>query len=258
MKKLLHSKIFGFGFLSLLILLGIVVFWTDKSTAPAKKTDQNNQSSQAQTSDTTPQTKNPEPKIETPKFNKSLYSTSEPTSLWMIVNKQHALNSSYTPSLQAINGSQMRPEASSALTSLLKDASVAGSPMSIISAYRSYANQQATYNNYVAQDGVAKADTYSARPGHSEHQTGLAVDLGNGTCNLEICFSDTKAGKWLAENAYKYGFIIRYPSSKTDITGYQYEPWHLRYVGVELSTEMQRTNILTLEEFFGVNGGTSY
>lgn len=255
MKKLLHSRILGLGFLIILVLLGIFVFWTEKTSAPAKKTDQN---TQTQTTDTTPQTKTPVAKVETPQFNKSLYSTSEPTSLWVIVNKKHALPSSYAPSLQSISGAQMRPEASSALNTLLKDASSAGNSLHIISAYRSYSNQQATYNNYVAQDGVAKADSYSARPGHSEHQTGLAVDLGNGNCDLEICFGNTLAGKWLAENAYKYGFIVRYPSEKTDITGYQYEPWHLRYIGPELASEMHRTNILTLEEFFGINGGTNY
>lgn len=175
-----------------------------------------------------------------------------------MVNKKHALPSSYAPVLSSVSGGQIRPEANASLASLLKDASDSGNQMYIISSYRSYSNQQSTYGAYVARDGVAQADTYSARPGHSEHQTGLALDLGNGTCNLEICFGDTNAGKWLAQNAYKYGFIIRYPNDKTNITGYQYEPWHIRYVGIDLSTEMHVNNIETLEEFFGINGGPIY
>jgi D-alanyl-D-alanine carboxypeptidase len=121
----------------------------------------------------------------------------------------------------------------------------------MISGYRSYAAQVSTYNGYVAKDGKTAADTYSARPGHSEHQTGWAADLGNGTCDLEICFGDTKSGKWLATHAHEYGFIIRYPLGKEAITGYQYEPWHLRFVGLELSAELFKTG-QTMEEFFGV------
>ena len=95
--------------------------------------------------------------------------------------------------------------------------------------------QVSTYNGYVSQYGQAQADTFSARPGHSEHQTGLAVDLGNSnnSCALEICFGDTAGGLWLAANAADYGFIVRYPQGKEADTGYQYEPWHLRFLGVD-------------------------
>jgi D-alanyl-D-alanine carboxypeptidase len=99
--------------------------------------------------------------------------------------------------------------------------------------------------------GQKHADSVSARPGHSEHQTGLAADLGasSGECALRACFGDMPEGKWLAANAYRYGFIIRYQKGATPRTGYAYEPWHLRYVGKQLAAEMQRTSV-TLEEYF--------
>ena len=151
----------------------------------------------------------------------------------------------------------MRAQAATALNELLTDAKTAGYNLQIISSYRSFSTQSITYNGYVARDGQAKADTYSARPGHSEHQTGLAVDLGSGTCNLEICFGDSPAGKWLAANAWNYGFVIRYQKDKTAITGYQYEPWHIRFVGKELASEI-KTKDITLEEFFGLPTAPNY
>lgn len=186
-------------------------------------------------------------------LNKSRYSTSDPNSLWVIVNKVSTLPSGYAPTdlLKTVGGGQMRTEASEAVNKLLQAASTNGTPLNVLSAYRSYATQVTTYNGFVAQDGQAAADTYSARPGHSEHQTGWAVDLGNGTCDLEICFGETPAGKWLAAHAHQYGFVIRYLPGKEAITGYQYEPWHIRYVGIDLATELHTTG-QTMEEFFGV------
>lgn len=182
-------------------------------------------------------------------------------SIRVVVNKKHPLSPlDYAPAdLVGVGGGQYaRQTAAAALTSLFNGASAAGNPMHALSGYRSYATQTAVYNNYVRTDGQAVADTYSARPGHSEHQTGLAIDVGNGTCNLQICFGNTAAGKWLAANAHKYGFVIRYPNGKTAITGYQYEPWHLRYVGTDVATDMKAKGVVTLEEYFGVSGGTSY
>jgi len=189
------------------------------------------------------------------------YSLSDPTSPWVVVNKQHPLEPvSYAPQdLVGIgSGQQARSMTASALAALLSSAAQSGNPMYVLSGYRSYDTQAAVYNNYVRADGQANADTYSARPGHSEHQTGLAVDIGNGTCNLLACFGDTSAGVWLANNAHAYGFIIRYPAGKSAITGYQYEPWHIRYVGVELATDMRTKQIQTLEEYFNIPGGTTY
>ena len=117
-----------------------------------------------------------------------------------------------------------------------------------MSAYRSYTNQETLYNRYVQKDGSIKADTYSARPGHSEHQTGLAVDVHN-TVLPYTSFDKTNEFTWMKENAHKYGFILRYPKDKTNITGYDYEPWHNRYIGVEHATYIYENNI-TFDEYY--------
>jgi zinc D-Ala-D-Ala carboxypeptidase len=189
-------------------------------------------------------------------FNKGQYSITEPSSLWVLVNKQRPLPASYAP---ADLNDRLREPAHQALNELFRDAKQAGIDLKIISGYRSYATQQNLYQAYIDKDGQAQADTYSARPGHSEHQTGLATDVGNsnGSCDLEICFGESPAGKWLAQNAHIYGFIIRYQNDKTDITGYQYEPWHLRFVGKDLAKEIHKTN-QTLEEFFNTGPAPRY
>lgn len=186
-------------------------------------------------------------------FDKTLHSIDTPDSLWVIVNKLRPIVSSYTPNDLATTsiGNLLRADATNALNKLIDSARSNGLQLYIISGYRSYATQQAVYNSYAAKDGQAAADTYSARPGTSEHQTGWAADLGNGTCDLEICFKNTPAGTWLASHAHEFGFIIRYPEGKQTITGYQYEPWHIRYVGPELAAELHKT-AQTMEEFFAV------
>lgn len=188
-------------------------------------------------------------------FDKTKYSIDDPTSIWVVVNKKRPLPNEYAPKDLSEYG--LRAEASDALSNLLSAANKEGMAMRILSAYRSQSTQARTYNAYVAKDGEAKADTYSARPRYSEHQTGWAADLGNGNCDLEICFGTTTAGKWLKANAASFGFIIRYPDGKTPITGYQYEPWHVRYVGKELASELQKTG-QTLEEFFGLPPAPTY
>ena len=107
------------------------------------------------------------------------------------------------------------------------------------SGYRSYDTQVMLYDRYVKEDGVEAADTYSARPGHSEHQTGLTIDITSDSVHggLTETFGETDEGKWVAENAHRFGFIIRYPENRVDETGYQYEPWHLRYVGTEAASD---------------------
>lgn len=184
----------------------------------------------------------------------------DPASLSVLVNKSRPLNpASYAPD-DLINargsGQYLRSEAAAWLNGLFQGAADAGTGgLSIVSGYRSYAQQQQVYSYYVSIYGQAYADTISARPGYSEHQTGLAVDVGNqsGSCGLDTCFGDTAAGKWVAANAYKYGFIVRYPNGYTGTTGYSYEPWHLRYVGVALATEMHRLGYPTLEQYFAGN-----
>ena len=119
------------------------------------------------------------------------------------------------------------------------------------SGYRSYQTQKALYNNNVASKGQAHADKYSAKPGKSEHQTGLSIDITCAAVNFQLTsgFGETKEGLWVKENAHKFGFIIRYPIGKESIVGYAYEPWHLRYLGVELSTKIFDSG-LTMEEYF--------
>jgi D-alanyl-D-alanine carboxypeptidase len=180
-------------------------------------------------------------------------SNAQASSITVVVNKKHRLPQDYVPNLVAIYGGYLRPEAASALTSLFK-----ASPYGLksVSDYRSFSQQAAVYNNYVNRDGQAQADTYSARPGFSEHQTGLAVDIGStsGTCSLETCFGNTPEGKWLSANVAIFGFIIRYPQGKETITGYQYEPWHLRYVGIDLAKAITASG-KTLDEYFGAPAG---
>jgi D-alanyl-D-alanine carboxypeptidase len=119
------------------------------------------------------------------------------------------------------------------------------------SGYRSYRTQTDLYNSYVSNHGQSEADTFSAKPGQSEHQSGLAIDITCEAMNFQLddTFFDTEEGKWVAENAHRFGFIIRYPKGKESITGYQYEPWHLRYVGKTLAEEIYESQ-LTMEEYF--------
>ena len=135
-----------------------------------------------------------------------------------------------------------------AFTKMARDASSQGYNIRAISTYRTYEYQENLYNNYVKKDGVNNADTYSARPGFSEHHTGLAVDIDNIETSY-MNFENTKEFTWMMENAYKYGFILRYPKDKVDITGYMYEPWHYRYVGIEIASYIKENNI-TYEEYY--------
>lgn len=202
-------------------------------------------------------------------FNKKHYSVSKPSSLWVVVNKQKSLPSDYTPgSLRQpsvkvrSDGSsemQLREDAADALEKLVTGAKKDKLDLMLVSGYRSYGLQKAVYNRNVADQGTAETDKTSARPGHSEHQTGLGADLGtiSGRCELQTCFGNTKEGKWLAKNAQNYGFIIRYPEGKQSVVGYSYEPWHIRYVGKGLSREIYR-NKTTMEEFFNLPAAPDY
>lgn len=194
-------------------------------------------------------------------FNKKRLSITDPTSAWVIVNKTRPLQPiSYTPSdlVNITNGQTLRKEAADALVLLIDNAKSTGLNITAISGYRSYATQTTVYNKEVTTYGQTTADTESARPGHSEHQTGMAVDVGGGGCGIEDCFGITKEGIWLAGNAHKYGFIIRYTADKQMVTGYRAEPWHIRYIGLELAYEMEKQNATTLEEFFGLPNAPNY
>ena len=160
----------------------------------------------------------------------------------LIVNKTYALPINY--------GNGITSETQDAFNEMKMDASKLGLNLWIASGYRSYSLQEGIYNNYVNMNGQNEADTYSARPGHSEHQAGLAFDLNTITSS----FAYTNEGKWVNSNCYKYGLIIRYPKEKDSITGYMYEPWHLRYVGVDLATKLYNNgNWITLEEYYGID-----
>ena len=163
----------------------------------------------------------------------------------LIVNKTYALPSDYDPGID--------PVAYAALEEMFAGAYAEGITLWIASGYRSYATQDWLYNNYVAMDGKEAADTYSARPGHSEHQTGLAFDLNY----VADFFATTPEGIWLANNSWKYGFIIRYQKNKEAVTGYKYEPWHVRYVGKDAAKAIYDSG-LCLEEYLGVNSVYSY
>lgn len=144
----------------------------------------------------------------------------------------------------------MRAEAAEAFHRLVETAAEEGIDIVMTTAYRSYEFQQILWDNYVAQKGEEEANKTSARPGESEHQTGLAVDLSTSEIDYRNSsdFADTAAGRWVAENAHKFGFILRFPEDKTDITGYSYEPWHIRYVGLTAAADIYEEN-LALEEY---------
>ena len=166
----------------------------------------------------------------------------------LIANKSYPLPSTYNPG-------DLTSETYANLDEMAKGAAKDGISIWVKSGFRSYSYQRSLYNNYVAQDGKAEADTYSARPGHSEHQTGLAFDLNQ----VDRSFGNTPEGKWLAANAWKYGFILRYPEGKTNETGYIYESWHFRYVGKDLATKLYNGgNWITLESYFGITSEYSY
>jgi D-alanyl-D-alanine carboxypeptidase len=132
--------------------------------------------------------------------------------------------------------------------------------ITLASGYRSFKTQTATYGSYVRTRGRAEADTVSARPGYSEHQTGWSFDIGDGggACSFQPCFAQQPAAVWAKANAHRFGFVVRYPWMLHEITGYYYEPWHLRYIGVQAATDMANRGINTLEEYFGVEAAPGY
>ncbi len=179
----------------------------------------------------------------------------DPRNIGVLVNKTHPLSpKSYVPrGLVRVQGHRLRAEPARALKAMMAAARKAGAPLVTVSGYRSYATQKALFARYSRLYGVAYASRISARPGYSEHQTGLTMDVGaaHGGCRLGTCFGNTKAGRWVAANAWRYGYIVRYPRGQEKVTGYSYEPWHLRYVGVKISTAMKKAKIPTLEHYYG-------
>jgi D-alanyl-D-alanine carboxypeptidase len=196
-----------------------------------------------------------------PGFDRTRLSIDDPASPWVVVDKLRPLAPlDYAPSdlVDAGGGHQLRAEAAQAMAAMQAAASAAGLRITVESAYRSYEYQQGLFGNAVARFGQEGAERRSARPGYSEHQTGLAADLGGGGCDIETCFADTAEGQWVVANGPRFGFVIRYPDGSQPVTGYKFEPWHVRYVGVELATEMQAEGVATLEEFFGLPAAPEY
>ncbi|MDE5570116.1 MAG: M15 family metallopeptidase [Ruminococcus sp.] len=165
----------------------------------------------------------------------------------LIANKTYSLPSTYNPQ-------GLTDDTYSAFQQLATDAAYAGLDIYLSSGFRSYETQDQIYNNYVSAYGQETADTFSARPGHSEHQTGMAIDVNS----IDDSFAGTPEAVWLEEHCYEYGFIIRYPKGKDNITGYKYEPWHIRYVGKDVAQAVHNAAVacgdptLTLEEYLGI------
>ncbi len=162
----------------------------------------------------------------------------------LIVNKDFNLPSNFTTKLQR--------EVTEQFNIMKEDARKDGLIISLKSGFRNNAMQRTLYNGYIQKFGIERASRSSAKPGHSEHESGLAIDISNGSsANIGSWFNDTPQAKWLYENAHKYGFILRYPEGKEDITGYKYEAWHYRYVSLKHSVNFNQNN-LTLEEYVGL------
>lgn len=157
-------------------------------------------------------------------------------------------------------GRILRREVSASVVRLGNAMKAAGKGTLIVqSGYRSYYSQRSILAAKIKAIGKTKALKLVAKPGYSEHQTGLAVDFAaRGVSTLNVSFARTRAGIWLAANAYRYGFVLRYPSGKTSITGYSYEPWHFRYVGVTVATAMHDQGITTMEEFYHLPAAPDY
>lgn len=180
-----------------------------------------------------------------------------PNAIDVVINKKHCFNPiDFIPSdLTSYNGFVVSAKIVPDMTAMFSAAATAGVPLSLTSAYRSYGNQVATYNNWVTVNGsTAAADTVSARPGYSEHQTGFAFDLSAGGCSLE-CFRGSAQYQWMLANAATYGFIERYPQGYESITGYSPEAWHWRYVGPATAQEMKAKGVKTLEQLWNISGG---
>jgi D-alanyl-D-alanine carboxypeptidase len=200
-------------------------------------------------------------------FDMTMHSIDDADSLWVVADKLRPMQpKKYVPSgLRTLDVPHtyeptLRVDAAKAYLKMFRAAKSEGVNLVVQSAYRSYSTQVSVYNGWVASLGRKAADLQSARPGYSEHQTGLSVDIASATagCTIQSCFSRTPEGKWLTKNAWRFGWHLRYPNGKTPVTGYKFEPWHWRYVGDELAAELNRTPKITMEEFFGLPAAPDY
>lgn len=187
------------------------------------------------------------------KFYENISLIENPDDLLVLVNKNNKLYEGFIPNNlgiinlnYAIGKKLLRSDAKEAFEKLCESAKKLGYDIKAESTYRDYYYQEKLYNNYVKEYGKIYADNCSARPGHSEHQTGLAIDV-RGSIGDYNDFENTEEFIWMKNNSYKYGFILRYPRGKEHITGFKYEPWHYRYIGED--AEEVHTKKLTLEEY---------
>lgn len=260
----------------LVILLGVYIFADSKDEGEISNEDTNianekpeegeeeeNNSGEDKDEEIPDDNSEDEPELERPIESPDYSLTIEdPGAIDVLVNRRRSLPMDYIPEdlvtlddlpTVLINPevNQMRKEAYQALKEMFAAAKEEeGYELHARSGYRSYNTQASLYSSYVENYGQSDADKYSAKPGQSEHQTGLAMDITCEAINyqLEDTFVDTDEGSWVAQNAHRFGYIIRYPKGKEDITGYNYEPWHIRYLGPELAKEVYESG-LTLEEF---------
>jgi len=185
-----------------------------------------------------------------------------PASVYVLVNKKRNLPSDYIPDDLVVPDvpfsfsgdspkKQMRKEAAAALEQLVAGAKKDGVTLKAVSGYRSYKTQQSLFDSYAKKDGIEAANRYSAHPGQSEHQTGLTMDISGDSVQYQLTadLGEATEGIWLAEHAADYGFIIRYPEGKENITGYTYEPWHIRYIGADAAKAVYESK-LTFEQYF--------
>ncbi|KGM12029.1 M15 family metallopeptidase [Cellulomonas bogoriensis] len=211
-----------------------------------------------------PVTPEPEPEPEPePGLDLTQHSTTDPASPWVVVNKRNPVDPpTFAPDdLVDVAGVRLREIVVPDLEQMLAAAADDGVRLLPRSGYRSYDEQRAARAAIEARRGFAHAERYSARPGHSEHQTGLALDIDSAStpsCNLQTCFATTPEGRWLADNATDHGFLVRYTPENSDVVGFAAEPWHLRWVGHELTAWMVDEGHTTLEEVFDVPGGPDY
>lgn len=179
------------------------------------------------------------------------------TSYTRIVNLDYPISENYVPTDLVVvdvnsNGEQLlRKDAADQLSLMFNEAKQSGYDLYLVSAYRSYTRQKELYDYYVDERGVDEANRIDCHPGASEHQLGLAVDLGTSdhVCQLATCFDTSQAYQWLIDNSYKFGYILRYPNEKENITYIKYSPWNFRYIGVEEAKKIHESN-LTMEEYY--------
>lgn len=188
-------------------------------------------------------------------FYSLIQEVADPSSLTVLVNKHYALSAEYVPELEALGSrygsGSLHPEAAAAFRAMADAARTDGISLRSVSAYRSYNTQKSLYNNYLKQYKRTTVDTFSARPGHSEHQTGLALDINVASSSAH--FENTAAFAWLKAHCAEYGFILRYDQGQESITGFRFEPWHYRYVGQEIASAVMSWGI-SYEEYVALHG----